>query len=174
MPMTRPRAALAAALLFLAAPAHAQGPAHHGGHAHAAPGATAGPIMVSDAWSRATPGAAKVGVGYLRVTNKGREPDRLVGGSVAVAGRFELHETSTGADNVARMRAVEGGLEIKPGETVELKPGGHHAMFLDLQRPLKEGETIAGTLQFERAGTVGVTYAVRGIGAGSAADPHRH
>ena len=66
--------------------------------------------------------------------------------------------------DVMRMKPVEGGLEIRPGATVELKPGGYHLMFMDLKEPLKEGETIKGTLVFEKAGSVEVEYAVRGMG----------
>ena len=57
-------------------------------------------------------------------------------------------------NDVMRMKQVEGGLEIKPGATVELKPGGYHLMFMDLKEPLKEGQTIKGTLVFEKAGSV--------------------
>lgn len=35
----------------------------------------------------------------------------------------------------------EGGLLIKPGESVELRPGGYHLMFMDLTGPAKEGDT---------------------------------
>jgi copper(I)-binding protein len=38
-------------------------------------------------------------------------------------------------------------------------------MFLDLKKPLKEGETFRGTLNFEKGGTVSVTFEVRGMGA---------
>ncbi len=138
-----------------------------------------GAIAVEQPWSRATPGGAKVAGGYMRITNTGAQPDRLVGGTFAAAGRFEVHETSVGGDNVMRMRPLDRGLEIAPGQTVELRPGGHHAMFVDLQRPLREGETLAGTLVFERAGTLEIAYAVRGIGARApgaapAADEHKH
>jgi copper(I)-binding protein len=37
-------------------------------------------------------------------------------------------------------------------------------MFLDLKKPLKEGETFPATLNFEN-GTVSVTFEVRGMGA---------
>jgi hypothetical protein len=62
------------------------------------------------------------------------------------------------------MRPVAGGVEIKPGETVELKPDGYHLMFIDLKQPLKKGEQVAGTLEFEKAGTVQVQYTVGAIG----------
>ena len=54
----------------------------------------AGDITVTQPWSRATPAGAKVGGGYLRITNTGKEPDRLVGGTFPLAGRVELHEMS--------------------------------------------------------------------------------
>jgi copper(I)-binding protein len=72
-----------------------------------------------------------------------------------------------------RMKPVEGGLEIKPGATVELKPGGFHLMFMDLKEPLKEGQSVKGTLSFEKAGTIEVEYTVRGMG-GAAPAEHKH
>jgi len=142
----------------------------------AVPGATAsvraGALAIEQAWSRATPGGARVGGGYVRITNTGAAPDRLMGGSFPLAGRVELHEMSLDG-TVMRMKPVEGGLEIKPGETVELKPGGHHLMFMDLKTPLKEGDRLKGTLVFEKAGTVEVEYSVRPLG-GQAAAPAEH
>lgn len=134
----------------------------------------AGSLLIEAPWSRATPGGAKVAGGYMRITNRGTEPDRLVGGSAAAAGRFEVHEMSN-VDGVMRMRPVEGGLAIPPGATVELKPGGYHAMLMDLRQPLKEGDRVEGVLMFERAGTVAITYRVGGIGAKDAgAGGHQH
>jgi uncharacterized protein YcnI len=132
----------------------------------------AGALNIEQPWSRATPGGAKVGGGYLRITNGGTTPDRLVGGSFPLAGKVEVHEMRMEGD-VMRMKPVEGGLEIKPGATVELKPGGFHLMFMDLKEPLKEGQTVKGTLTFEKAGSVAVEYAVRGMG-GVAPAEHKH
>ena len=67
-------------------------------------------------------------------------------------------------NGVSKMRDLDG-IEIKPGQTVELKPGGTHAMFVGLKRPLKQGESVKGTLTFEHAGEVPVEYTVEGIGA---------
>jgi copper(I)-binding protein len=135
-----------------------------------------GSIVVEAPWSRATPGGAKVGGGYMRITNTGPEPDRLVSGSAVVAERFEVHR-STVVDGIARMEPVTSGLEIGSGETVELKPGTMHTMFVDLQQGLKPGEVVKGTLVFEKAGTVTIEYQVGGIGAQaapSAANAHQH
>ncbi|MGF9763609.1 DUF1775 domain-containing protein [Microvirga sp. 0TCS3.31] len=132
----------------------------------------AGSLTLEQPWSRATPGGAKVGGGYLRITNTGTAPDRLIGGSFPLASKVEVHEMRLEGD-VMRMKAVEGGLEIKPGATVELKPGGLHLMFVDLKEPLKEGQILKGTLAFEKAGPVEVEYTVRGMG-GAAPAEHKH
>jgi uncharacterized protein YcnI len=132
----------------------------------------AGSLTLDQPWSRATPGGAKVGGGYLRITNTGTAPDRLTGGSFPLASKVEVHEMRLDGD-VMRMKPVEGGLEIKPGATVELKPGGLHLMFVDLKEPLKEGQTVRGTLTFEKAGSVEVEYTVRGMG-GAAPAEHKH
>ena len=68
-------------------------------------------------------------------------------------------------DGLMTMRPVTGGVPVPPGGKVALKPGSYHLMFLDLKRPLKPGEQFAGTLTFEKAGPVAVTFAVQSIGA---------
>ena len=73
-----------------------------------------------------------------------------------------------------KMRALEKGLELKPGETVELKPGGYHVMFIDLKAPLREGDTVRGDLVFEKAGKVAVEYKVAPLGStGPGAESHK-
>ncbi|MEA2863035.1 MAG: periplasmic copper chaperone [Bradyrhizobium sp.] len=124
----------------------------------------AGDLLISQAWSRATPGGAKIGGGYLTIENKGSTPDRLTGGSADVAGRVELHEMGT-TDGVMKMRPLDKGLTIEPGKTVKLAPGGHHLMLVDLKTPLKQGEQVPVTLDFEKAGKAKVTLDVQGIGA---------
>jgi copper(I)-binding protein len=124
----------------------------------------AGDLVISQAWSRATPGGAKVGGGYLTIENKGSAPDRLIGGSAAVAGKVEVHEMSMNK-GVMTMRPLENGLTIEPGKTVKLAPGGYHLMLTDLKSPLKRGEKVPLTLEFEKAGKVKVTFDVEGVGA---------
>jgi copper(I)-binding protein len=124
----------------------------------------AGSLSIAHPWSRATPGGAKVGGGYMSITNTGTEPDRLTGGSLARAGKVEVHEMKM-EGNVMKMRPMANGLEIKPGETVKLEPSGYHIMFIDLKQPLKQGEMVKGKLTFEKAGTIDVEYKVESIGA---------
>lgn len=134
-----------------------------------------GPLVIEAPWTRATPGGARVGGGYLKITNTGAETDRLIGGSLPVAASVEVHEMSM-TDGVMKMRKLDRGLEIKPGQSVELKPGGYHIMFMGLREGLKPGQPIKGTLQFEKAGVVEVEYRVAPIGApsGDAAKKHQH
>lgn len=134
----------------------------------------AGAIVIEAPWTRATPAGAKVAGGYLRITNTGQEPDRLVGVSSPNASRGEVHEMSM-SDGVAKMAPLEAGLPIPPGGTVELKPGGQHLMFMDLRTGLKEKDTLRATLTFEKAGPVEVSFPAGGLGAQSApADAHAH
>lgn len=129
------------------------------------PAAKAADVRAETPWMRATPGGAKVAGGYVRIVNSGTQADRLTGGSVPFAGSVSIHSMSMDG-GVMRMATVEGGLVVKPGETVELKPGGYHLMFEDLKGATpKAGETVQGTLTFERAGTVPVIFTVAPIGA---------
>ncbi|MEN9708950.1 MAG: hypothetical protein RIQ68_1358 [Pseudomonadota bacterium] len=121
-------------------------------------------IRVEQVWSRATPNGANVGAGYLRLTNTGSSPDRLISGATDVANRIEVHEMAM--DNgVMKMRALSDGLTLAPGQSVELKPGGYHLMIMGLKQPLKEGASFSGTLKFEKAGDVPVSFNVLGMGA---------
>jgi periplasmic copper chaperone A len=124
----------------------------------------AGDLVITQGWSRATPGGAKTGGGFLIIENKGSAPDKLIGASADVAGKVEVHEMAMN-DGVMKMRPVEGGLTIDPGKTVKLAPGGYHLMIMDLKNPLKQGDKLPLTLQFEKAGKVAVTLDVQGVGA---------
>ena len=153
-----PLTAIAAALMLSTPIAQAQ---QHGGQL---PAFSAGNVSVTLPWARATPGSAPVAGGFLTIANSGAEPDRLIGGSSDIASKLEVHEMSM--DNgVMKMRPVDGGLEVKPGASVELKPGGYHIMFLGLKHGLKEGERFKAQLEFAKGGKTEVEFVVRGIGA---------
>ncbi|MFY9476643.1 MAG: copper chaperone PCu(A)C [Aquabacterium sp.] len=124
---------------------------HAGGesHAPAAKATTAKPaafVDVQGAWVRATvPGQSGTG-GFMSL----RSPTaalQLVGFSTPVAGTAELHEMTMDG-NVMRMRPVDG-LDLPAGQTVELKPGGHHLMLMALKRPLTAGSTVPLVLRFK-------------------------
>jgi periplasmic copper chaperone A len=124
----------------------------------------AGTIEVDHPWMRAAPKGADSTAGYFRITNSGPAADRLTGVSTTLASSVQIHEM-TMTDGVMKMRPLPNGLEIKPGETVELKPSSFHAMFVGLKQPLKQGDHIKATLTFEKAGALEVEYTVESIGA---------
>jgi len=122
-----------------------------------------GALEIGHPWTRATPKGTTVGAGYLKVTNNGAAPDRLVSGSSSIAARFEIHEMSV--DNgVMKMRPLKDGVEIKPGQTVELKPGGLHIMMVGLKAPIMTGDHVKATLVFEKAGPLTVDFIAVPVG----------
>lgn len=110
--------------------------------------ASAQSIEVKDAWARATVAGQKATGAFMKLTAK--NDTQLVGVSSAVAGISEVHEMKMDA-GVMKMRAVEGGLSLPAGKTVELKPGGYHVMLMDLKSPLAKDTTVVITLIFKDA-----------------------
>lgn len=133
---------------------------------------TAGDVTIANPWTRAMPPGAKVGGGFMVITNAGDSADTLIGLKTPRADHGEVHEM-TMTDGVMKMRELEGGLEIPAGGTVELKPGGYHVMFMGVTKGFKEGELIEGTLVFEKAGEVPVEFTVGPVG-GKMAPTHMH
>ncbi len=123
---------------------------------------TAGDMIITDPWARATPPVARVGAGYVALNNTGGDDERLLSASAEVAESVELH-THIMEDNVMRMREVAS-IEIPAGGRVLLEPGGLHIMFIGLKAPLVAGETFPLTLTFEKAGETTVTVTVRRTG----------
>ena len=126
-----------------------------------------GAIRIENPWARATPKGADVAGAYMIISNNGTASDRLIGGATPVAGRFEVHRMLM-ERGVMKMRPVEGGLEIKAGQTVEFKPGSFHVMLTGLKQPLEKDQRVKATLEFEKAGKVDIEYSVEAIGAAGA------
>ena len=125
--------------------------------------AKVGAIEIHQPWTRATPTGAKVAGGFMTIKNTGSQPDRLIGGTFEKSARVEVHEMKIEND-IMKMRELAGGLEIKAGQSVVLKPGSYHVMFMQLAEPLAKGTAVGGTLKFAKAGTVSVTYNVKAMG----------
>ncbi len=102
-------------------------------------------VDVKDAWVRVSVPGQKATGAFMKIT--AREGSRLVAASSPVAGVTEVHEMKMDG-NVMTMRAVQGGLELPAGKTVELKPGGLHVMLMDLKAALPKDSTIPLTLVF--------------------------
>ena len=132
----------------------------------------AGDLHISAPWTRAMLSGQKVGGGFLVVENKGGEDDRLVSVTTPRTDNTEIHEMAV-VDDVMKMRALPDGLVIPAGETVELKPGGYHLMFMAVPEPFKEGEMVPVVLTFEKAGNVELMLPVKPAGT-KAMDHSKH
>lgn len=145
-------AGLVAATLALSSPVQSEeamtDKARHGVETVAA-----GSLSVSAYWTRAMLPGQKVGGGYLVISNQGAQDDRLLAASSGLTDRVEIHEMVMEND-VMRMRPLSDGLPVPAGETVTLKPGGFHLMFMNVDTPLAEGDQVEVTLTFEKAGSV--------------------
>jgi hypothetical protein len=124
---------------------------------------------VEDAWARPTVAGQAGGGGFLKITSP--TADRLVAATAPVSKTVELH-TMQMDGNVMRMRQVPA-IDIPAGQTVELKPGGLHVMFIGLTQTLKDGATFPLKLRFEKAGEVEVEVKVR-TQAQEPASMHKH
>jgi len=146
--------AAAAALLVIAASAHAQ-------------------TTIKDAWVRGTVAQQKASGAFMHITSA--QGGKLLSVSSPVAGVAEIHEMAMQGDTM-RMRAVPA-LELPAGKAVELKPGGYHLMLMDLKQQLKAGETVPLTLVVEgkdgKRETVAVQAVIKALGD-PAHDPKKH
>jgi periplasmic copper chaperone A len=152
--------AIAALALFAAYPAHA--------HEY-----RIGDLTIGHPWARPTAEGASLGAAYLSIKNAGAAPDKLMSAASSVAEKVELHE-SREESGVMKMRPVEGGIEIAPGATKELKPGGYHIMLIGLKKRLQEGETVPLTLTLAKAGSVDMEIKVEKTAPASATSAPMH
>ena len=116
-------------------------------------------IRVQQPYARATVPGQRAGGGYLLIENTGKAADRLLSVRAEVSASAELHTMAMDGD-VMRMREVDG-IDVPPGQRVELKPGGMHIMFMGLTAPLKAGDSFPATLTFQKAGDVKVSVKVQ-------------
>lgn len=129
-----------------------------------APGVLANDVTVLNAFARAsaTP-QARSAVAYITLMNRGAEADRLLSIATDKAAMAHLHDTKS-VNGVVSMEPVEA-LDLAPGQTVEMKPGGLHIMLMGLKSPLQKDGTLSLELEFEKAGKMTVEVPVGGVAA---------
>lgn len=115
-------------------------------------------LGVTGAWARATPPGTTVGAAYFAVTNHDDTPDTLLGATTPAAARVELHRTEV-RDGLSMMRPA-GEMQIAPGQTLRVAPGGLHVMLNGLVQPLVAGTRVPLTLRFRRSGDLVVDLEV--------------
>jgi len=122
--------------------------------------AFAGPeISIHDSFARAAGATAVAGAAFFMIHNSGDEDDRLIGAESDISKRVELH-THIAEGDVMRMVEVEEGFEVPAGGMHALKRGGDHVMFMGLNRPMEQGDSITVTLVFEKSGPIEVSIPV--------------
>ncbi len=124
-----------------------------------------GDLVIHHPWARQSPRAADVAAGFMIITNTGKDDDRLLKATASISPVVQLHAMKMVGD-VMKMVELPEGILIPAGQTVELKPKSLHVMFTKLSSPVMEGEEIKGSLTFEKAGTVDITYEVTNPDAG--------
>ena len=129
-----------------------------------------GDIEIDHPWSRPTPPAARVAGGYVTLTNTGAESDRLIEVTSPIANRVEIHR-SVIENGVASMRPIDG-IELEPGTNVDFETERLHFMFIEPDRPLRDGDRFPATLVFERAGGVDVQFMVQMRASAPATEAH--
>lgn len=129
-------------------------------------------VMVADPYARETPPNAQVGGAYMTLMNHG-PATRLIGAQSEAAKAVQIHNHVIDDAGVMRMRQVEDGIALGMHETVVLQPGGLHVMLMGLNAPLKKGETVDITLDFEDGSTIDIVVPVKSISA-SGAMKHDH
>ena len=136
-------------------------------------------LVVNQAWARPTVEGQQGGGGFMNVVNSSAKDDKLLRATSPAAERVELHTMSMEGSTM-RMREVAD-IAVKAGQTVALKPGGLHVMFMGIKAPLKVGDKVPVVLEFERAGKIRAEFTVSArspfVAASAAsgkADEHKH
>lgn len=120
--------------------------------------------MVGGAFARASAvSTARAAAVYFTLENRGSDAVRLVGLRTERARSAVLHQTVT-VEDVTKMQDVAA-IEIPPGGSLELQPGGSHVMLMGLAAPLKKGESFQMTLTFDGSGEMTVDIPVGGVAA---------
>ena len=121
-------------------------------------------VVVESPWARAAIGTTRPGAAYLIVRNTGTEAVTLTGIATPLAMMAEIHQSTLSADGVSSM-APAGQIEIAPGDSAALEPGGLHAMLMMLHGPMVVGETFPLTLTFDDGSEIVVEVPILGVAA---------
>jgi copper(I)-binding protein len=128
-------------------------------------------ILIEQAWARLSPGGAKTGAVYLTIHNTSLTDDLLLAVDSAAAQSTAVHQ-SVVEDDIAKMKPMPFGVEIKSGKEVILKPGAIHIMLTGLSGALQPGDQLPVTMVFREAGSLELDVPVLPLGAKDPAVSH--
>jgi copper(I)-binding protein len=127
--------------------------------------ATKAEVTVSGAWVKAFEMSEMVGgmTGvFAKITNNTNKTITLVGGSSSFSPMVDVHKVVNGA-----MSHKPGGIQIRPGKTVILQPGGLHVMLMNLKKKIAPGTKVDLKLTFKGAKAVALKLTAKASPAGS-------
>lgn len=121
------------------------------------------PLVVMQAWVRATAPGGTVTAAYVTVRNGGTRPLVILSATSPVARRMSIHESiMSGTGMEMRLRPQ---ITIAPGGMFAMKPSGVHLMLQDVKRPLLPGQSVPIALVLADGETVPVNAVVRPLSA---------
>ena len=128
-------------------------------------------IAVHDSWVREMPPVASTTAAYMMIENESAKPQVLMGAQSSLFERVELHRTveEGGVASMVKQEQVE----IAPGATLKMEPGGYHVMLIGFKQPLKAGDEVPLVLQFEGGATKALSVPVT-KSAGGGGHHHHH
>lgn len=124
-------------------------------------------VTVTEPWARASVLGSRPAAVYMSMSSD--TGDRLLSVSTPAADQVMIHAIETDDRNVSRMQHREV-LELPPGETVTLAPGGMHLMLMGLGEKLVEGSHVPMTFSFEKAGEITTEVPILGVAANGPED----
>lgn len=102
-------------------------------------------VSATGAWLRWLPDGLPA-AGYLVIKNEGKSPQRFTGATSPDYSKVMLHR-SISENGIDRM-VMASGIDIAPGESVSLAPGGYHLMLMKPKHPIEPGDTAKLHLMF--------------------------
>ena len=122
----------------------------------APPAWSEGEISVKDPWVRRNPPGASVTAAYMVIENSAASADELLEIGCGCSASASLHVTEIREDSMAMKKVAS--IEIPPGASVDLSPGGHHVMLEGLSGDIKESVVLR--LKFRSGARISVTAPV--------------
>lgn len=126
--------------------------------------AAAQSVVVTQAWVRASSFSDHIngmtGV-FAKITNRTKKTVTLTGGSSSFAPMVQVHQVVDGM-----MSEKPGGIEIAPGKSIILQPGGLHVMLMGLKKSVLPGSRVDLKLSFKNYKTIALKLIAKTADAG--------
>ena len=122
-------------------------------------------VTVSGAWVKASEFSDHTGgmTGvFAKITNNTKKTITLVGGTSSFAPMVDVHQVVGGV-----MSHKPGGVQIKPGKSAILEPGGLHVMLMGLSKKILPGTKVDLKLTFKGAKAVALKLTAKATPAGA-------